>query len=192
MRKSSAHKVTTADLLVLSLLAERPMHGYELNRELETREVRDWAEISRPQVYYSLNKLAQAGLIRPIAAALARSGPERQVYTLSHRGHAALCAGLAEEHWAQARPPPPFLTWMAMSPHARAQDVATMIARRRAFLTRESERERATLEELENGEGPMASPARLMVRLTIRQFEIELEWLDEVERELTRAPSTSD
>lgn len=33
------------------------MHGYQLVSELESRDVQDWAAISRPQVYYSLNKL---------------------------------------------------------------------------------------------------------------------------------------
>ena len=56
--------LTTPDLVLLSLLAERPMHGYQANLELERREVRDWAGISRPQVYYSLEKLADRGFVR--------------------------------------------------------------------------------------------------------------------------------
>jgi len=42
--------ITTPDLVILSLLAERPMHGYQVNLELERRCVRDWAAISRPQI----------------------------------------------------------------------------------------------------------------------------------------------
>src|SRR5260370_23716288 len=48
--------LSTADLVLLSLLAERPMHGYQANLELERREIHDWANVSRPQVYYSLEK----------------------------------------------------------------------------------------------------------------------------------------
>jgi DNA-binding PadR family transcriptional regulator len=59
------HELTTPDLVLLSLLAERPLHGYEANLELARRQVRDWAGISKPQIYYSLEKLARAGLIRP-------------------------------------------------------------------------------------------------------------------------------
>lgn len=40
-----------ADLVVLSLLAERAMHGYELLKEYERQEVADWAPVSRPHVY---------------------------------------------------------------------------------------------------------------------------------------------
>ena len=57
-------ELTIPDLVLLSLLAERPMHGYQVNLELERRQVRDWAGISRPQVYYSLDKLQAQGLIR--------------------------------------------------------------------------------------------------------------------------------
>src|SRR5260370_25950386 len=76
-RAGRAKKVelTTPDLVLLSLLAERPMHGYEANLELERREIRDWAGISRPQVYYSLEKLARPGLIRSSETDEPASGP---------------------------------------------------------------------------------------------------------------------
>jgi hypothetical protein len=53
------------------------MHGYGVNQELARREVRDWAGVSRPQVYYSLRKLADAGHIGPAPgrAAGAERGP---------------------------------------------------------------------------------------------------------------------
>lgn len=64
MPAAEARALTTPDLVLLSLLAERPLHGYQANIELGRREVRDGAGISRPQVDYSLEKLARLGLIR--------------------------------------------------------------------------------------------------------------------------------
>src|SRR5437667_403768 len=61
--KKPAEILTTPDLVLLSLLAERGMHGYQANLELERRCVRDWAGISRPQVSYSLEKLAAVWLV---------------------------------------------------------------------------------------------------------------------------------
>src|ERR1051326_4537554 len=58
-----AKNLTIADLVLLSLLAERPMHGYQANAELARREVQNWAGISRPQVYYSLQKLSRLGFL---------------------------------------------------------------------------------------------------------------------------------
>jgi hypothetical protein len=73
MPKNKPSNLTTPDLVLLSLLAERPMHGYQANAELERRQWRDWVGVSRPQVYYSIEKLARAGMI---AAAEAMSHRE--------------------------------------------------------------------------------------------------------------------
>ena len=51
---------------------------------------------------------------------------------------------------------------------------------RRRYLKEEIKRERSTLTAIERNEGEMVAVARLMVELTIRQFETELEWLDTV------------
>lgn len=52
------------------------------------------------------------------------------------------------------------------------------------YLKEEIKRERSTLAAIERDEGEMVAVARLMVELTIRQFRVELEWLDTVSREL--------
>ncbi|HXW98003.1 MAG TPA: PadR family transcriptional regulator [Gemmatimonadales bacterium] len=172
--------LTLPDLVVLSLLAERPMHGYELNQELERREVRDWAGISRPQVYYSLKKLARSGHLAKALPAGGSAGPERQVWRISAAGRRGLAQALAREEWAVQRPPPPFLTWMALSPFADPADRSRLLRRRRAFLEEQIAKERTTLEAILRDSGPMVAPAAQIVRLAIRQWEIELEWLAEV------------
>src|SRR5712691_5430396 len=82
--------LTTPDLVLLSLLAERPMHGYQANLELERREIRDWAEISRPMIYYSLEKLARAGLIQSAETNEPAGGPERSTFETTAKGREAL------------------------------------------------------------------------------------------------------
>ena len=89
--------LTTPDLVLLSLLAERPMHGYQANAELERREIRDWASVSRPQVYYSLEKLAKLGMIRDARDRDSSGGPERTVFATSAKGRAALAEALREK-----------------------------------------------------------------------------------------------
>jgi DNA-binding PadR family transcriptional regulator len=176
-------ELTLPDLVVLSLLSERPMHGYELNQELERREVRDWAGISRPQVYYSLKKLAGSGQVVRASDPSGRAGPERQVFRISASGRRALSASLGREEWATQRPPPPFLTWMALSIHAEPADRLRLVGRRRAFLADQIARERVTLEAILADTGPSVAVAARIVGLVIRQWEIEVEWLDEVENE---------
>jgi DNA-binding PadR family transcriptional regulator len=147
-----------------------------VNQELEWRDVRDWAGISRPQVYYSLAKLARDGMIRPHVPKdddTTTGGPDREVYAITASGRAALKKALERTEWAEQRPPPPFLTWMALSPHASPSTIRAQIDRRRRFLERELALERETLAAFGNDH----AYARAMVSLTIRQFEVELEWL---------------
>src|SRR5256885_1112346 len=88
--------LTTPDLVLLSLLAERPMHGYQANLELERRQVRDWAGISRPQIYYSLEKLEKLGLVRASGSdsRISSAGPERNTLATNAKGRAALASAL--------------------------------------------------------------------------------------------------
>src|SRR5712672_1774967 len=112
MRRSKKSSLTTPDLVLLSLLSEQAMHGYQANLELERRCIRDWAAISRPQVYYSLEKLAKQGLIG--GKAESSSGPERTVYATTSKGRAAMASALESDDWTTERERPPFLTWLAL------------------------------------------------------------------------------
>lgn len=173
-------KVTLPDLVVLSLLVERPMHGYELWTELERRQVEKWASITKAHVYYSLRKLAAGGHIVPAADGDDSLGPERRVYRPGDTGRRLLANTLAHAEWATQRPPDPFLTWMVLSWQARPRDFATQIARRRRFLEEQLVEDRAALVAVIDETSPN-SDAAMVVRLSIRKFEIELEWLAEVE-----------
>jgi len=177
-------RLTTADLVLLSLLAERPMHGYQANAELVRREVQDWAGISRPQVYYSLEKLARLGLLREATDRADAEGPERQVYAVTPRGTEALADSLEREDWTTLRERPEFLTWMALSWQARQGVFAKQLQRRREFLKKELARERETLESVLKEVGHPYHEAVWMISLMITQFETELQWLAKVEKEM--------
>ena len=55
--------MTNAELAILSLIAEQPRHGYDIEQIIEARGMRDWTEIGFSSIYYLLNKLEKAGLI---------------------------------------------------------------------------------------------------------------------------------
>jgi DNA-binding PadR family transcriptional regulator len=182
--------LTTPDLVLLSLLAERPMHGYEANLELERREIRDWAGISRPQVYYSLEKLARFSLLSEAETSEPAAGPERRVLRTTETGRRALAAALAREAWTTTREQPAFLTWLALSWQASGDVVRRQVRRRRQFLEAELAREQSTLRGIESEVGHPYHEAVWMVSLAIAQFQTELRWLRKLERELPhRAPA---
>jgi len=178
--------LTTPDLVLLSLLAERPMHGYQANLELERREIRDWAGISRPQVYYSLEKLARAGLIRGLETDEPAAGPERSAFETSPKGKAALAEALEREEWTTQRERPAFLTWVALSWQARPGVFDKQLERRREFLEKEVLREKEVLASILEEVGHPYHEAVWMVGFVIEQFQVELAWLKKVGEELPK------
>ena len=182
--------LTVPDLVLLSLLAEQPMHGYQANLELERREVQDWAGLSRPQVYYSLEKLARLGLITDAGEPEPALGPERRTFSTTAKGRALLATELEREAWTTGRDRPPFLTWMALSWQARPGVFLRQIQRREAFLKTELAREKATLRAVEKEVGHRFHEAVWMIRLMIAQFRTELAWLRKITAEFhRRAPA---
>src|SRR5256885_14803057 len=115
----SVARLTTPDLVILSLLAERPMHGYEANATLEDRKIRDWAAVSRPQIYYSLDKLTRLGLIQVTEDATSSAGPERRVFQTTEEGRKRLADALEASRWTRAPGREPFQNLLALSWQAR-------------------------------------------------------------------------
>jgi len=186
MARTEKRELTTPDLVLLSLLAERPMHGYEANLELQRRQVQDWAGVSRPQVYYSLEKLERLGLVRAAESDEPQAGPERRVFVTAVRGRAALADALEREDWTVQRERPPFLTWMALSWQARPGVFRQQVERRREFLEKELAREEATLRAVQQEVGHRFHEAVWMLSLIIQQFRSELRWLKKLSREIHR------
>ncbi|AXJ10915.1 PadR family transcriptional regulator [Arthrobacter sp. PM3] len=77
---------------VLALLAERPMHGYQIIREIEERSNGSWKP-SAGSVYPTLQLLADEGII------LAEESNGRKIYSLTEAGR---------EEVAQADEPAPW------------------------------------------------------------------------------------
>ncbi len=186
MPATRTHELTTPDLVLLSLLTERPMHGYQANLELERRQVRDWAGISRPQVYYSLEKLARLALVRTANSDEPVAGPERSVFATTAAGRAALAEALERAEWTNQRERPPFLTWIAMSWQARPGVFERQLRRRLSFLEMELLRENATLRAIRREVGHRFHEAVWMVSLAIQQIRTELRWIRKLEREVRR------
>jgi DNA-binding PadR family transcriptional regulator len=178
--------LTTPDLVLLSLLAERPMHGYQANGELERRQIRDWAAVSKPQVYYSLEKLARAGLLRRLETDDPAGGPERSTFETTEKGREGLADALEREEWTTQRDRPAFLTWLALSWQARPGVFRKQLKKRRRFLLDELKREKASLLSIHAEVGHKFHEAVWMVSLMINQLRTEILWNKRLERSLRR------
>ena len=81
---------------ILTLLAEEPMHGYQIIQVISERSGGNWTP-SPGSVYPTLQQLEDEGLIEPAA-----SETGRRVFALTEAGRAASNADGASAPWAEA------------------------------------------------------------------------------------------
>lgn len=82
-------------LLVLGLLARRPMHGYEIRKQLELGQVTSWTDVLPGSIYHALKKLSAEGLIE--VKSTEKTGHRvRAVYGITPAGHTAFEALLSQ------------------------------------------------------------------------------------------------
>ncbi len=81
--------ITDAELAVMSLLAEKPMHGYQIDQIIEERGMRDWTNIGFSSIYYILEKLRTIGWLESALEYGEGKGPARKIYSLTTSGRDA-------------------------------------------------------------------------------------------------------
>lgn len=81
--------VSNAELVLLSLLKEKPRHAYEIEQVIEERNMRYWTEIGFSSIYRVLSKLEDKGLLRGEVQPPEGRGPARKVYHLTQAGEDA-------------------------------------------------------------------------------------------------------
>jgi DNA-binding PadR family transcriptional regulator len=86
--------LTKNDLLVLGLLLDRPMHGYEINQYVQAEGVTTWFNISTAAIYYSLSKLRQQNLISETRSW--SGGAEKSVYHVTEQGRERFFIGMED------------------------------------------------------------------------------------------------
>jgi len=78
--------ISGAELALLSLLAEKPMHAYEIEQVIEERGMREWTSIGFSSIYYLLNKMHTSGWLKREELQSDAGGPNKQVFYLSDAG----------------------------------------------------------------------------------------------------------
>jgi len=81
--------MTNAELAILSLVAERPRHGYDIERAIVQRGMREWTDVGFSSIYYVLGKLERAGLLEARKGEPGQRGPSRTVYAPTPSGFEA-------------------------------------------------------------------------------------------------------
>lgn len=119
-----------ADIVLLSLLAEQPRHGYDLDRVIEQRGYRQWTSLAFSSVYYLLKRLSERGLLEPDEGSQGR----RTVFRVTEAGRRELRQAAGERVLAPA--PPSAGVLPALNAYSRLDDpaLAAVLARRAEAL----------------------------------------------------------
>jgi DNA-binding PadR family transcriptional regulator len=86
----------SAKLIILGLLQESPMHGYEIKQRIEREEMAEWAGVSYGAIYSALNKLARDGFVEKIGTEQVGNRPSRDVYQITEGGYSEFLRLLRE------------------------------------------------------------------------------------------------
>ena len=78
--------LTDAELVILSLICEQPMHGYQIEQAITERNMRAWTDLSTSSIYYILQRLEAKGFIERSQDAERTSGVPRKVYGITASG----------------------------------------------------------------------------------------------------------
>lgn len=172
--------MTDAELIVLGLVAEEDRYGYQIEAEIETRNIRNWANIGFSSIYYVLGKLEKKN---SITSRTERSdeGPDRKVFAITPEGHRLLIEQ-ALERLAQHLPlPSSFYVGLALSRHVNREAMKKALDNHvKAVDTR--------LEQLNrnrDAHNPLLIEA--MFNLGQRLAETEKAWLEEFQAKLESA-----
>ena len=119
-----------ADIVVLSLIAEHPRHGYDLDRVIEQRGYRQWTSLAFSSVYYVLKRLAERGLLEPDDGPTGR----RTVFRITDAGRRELSKAADERVLTPA--PPTAGVLPALNAYARLDEpgLVAALARRAETL----------------------------------------------------------
>jgi DNA-binding PadR family transcriptional regulator len=86
--------ISNAETALLGLLSEEQMHPWQIDKEVQWRDMRFWTDLSQSAIYKQLRSLESAGLVA--VQEVAAEGRLRKVYTLADAGREALRERLCE------------------------------------------------------------------------------------------------
>lgn len=164
-------------LVILWLLSESPLHGYQVKRILSDPGLQFWFPIEFGSIYSVLRSLAKEGYVREAAVERAGRRPRRTRYAITPRGRQYFAALLREAWRRPHSPTQPIDLALAARPELAEEELPEILAaRREALQDRLGEIERIR----------RSAPSAEMVERARILTEAELHWLDRFTSTLRR------
>lgn len=164
------------ELAILGLLKERPMHGYELRKQLAQRLGLFWT-VSFGSLYPTLKKLERRGVVEKVADDADERPRRKQEYRITAAGEADFLELLGELD-AQTLEEEKFSLRLAFFRYLRPEIRLRLLERRRSYLN----------ERLDQAERALQRAVRLradtytiaLMRHGLNGINNDIAWLDEL------------
>jgi DNA-binding PadR family transcriptional regulator len=163
---------------LLALLAKEPAHGYELKLALEQTFGEAYPSPNIGQIYVTLKRLEQDGLVRSQDVEQT-TRPNKRVYELTTAGQEALRAWV-EEPSEGPRVRDEFFIKLILAPMAQLADRMELINRqRRHYLSL-----MRSLTGMQTSADRGDAAARLLIEGAVLHLQADLDWLERCQEEL--------
>jgi DNA-binding PadR family transcriptional regulator len=177
--------LTDAELLVLGLVAEMPRHGYQLERVIEQRTMREWTQIGFSSIYFVLGKLETKKLISAKRPDAARANSKaRKIHSVTKAGRRALVAQTLATLSAVRPAYSSVLLGMINWPALQRDDALRALRERRGAI----EAEVARLSDIQIDQQPLPDHVEALFDHSIGQLNAEGEWFTRTLDYMTSKP----
>jgi DNA-binding PadR family transcriptional regulator len=160
------------ELAILGLLKERPMHGYELRKQLVSKLGFFWT-VSFGSLYPTLKKLERRGVVEKSASELASR--RKQVYRITARGEREFLELLTEgatSSWEEDKFPLRLAFFRYLGPETRLR----LLERRKSYLEDKLDEGARSLARATRGRADSYTVE--LMRHGIHTTEHDIAWLD--------------
>ncbi len=166
--------VSSIEVMVMGLLAEKERHGYELLKEMEERGLLRWNRASKVAVYKALARLEEDGFLTSWMEKGGRM-PEKRIYALTAEGEERLRDGVyalcAVEEPVRLEGAAGFAFIDVLSP----EEAREALRRRRSFLEKQLKRLKSEREII----GDVINRAHsLLLEREISLYRHEIRWIE--------------
>ena len=168
--------MTNAELAILSLIAETPRHGYEIEQIIEARGMREWTEIGFSSIYYLLKKLEKEGLVESELIPTQGRGKARRIYTVTESGRVKLLASTLEALSHPQQCHPAILLGLANLPIVSAEQAQTALESYKANIDERLGHLTAQVES----QRPLPDHVEILFDYSLQMLTAEKKWVDAV------------
>ncbi|MFI5085658.1 MAG: PadR family transcriptional regulator [Actinomycetales bacterium] len=174
--------LTPLGVAALSLLAERPMHPYEMYQLLIQRRGDRLVKVRPGTLYHGVGRLAEDGLVEATGTEREGNRPERTTYRISAAGRAALRARLRELLAVPLNEYPGFPLAVSEAYHLPREEVLALLERRLGALECTAGNLSAATAAVEGKE--LAPKYWLDIRYQQAILQSEIDWITKLHTEL--------